>query len=240
MISFILPAHDEERSIAAAVASVHAAARTLGDTYEVIVVDDDSTDRTAERARAAGARVVSVDHRQIARTRNAGAREARGERLFFVDADTLVTPALIADALRALDLGAVGGGALMRFDGRLPAYTFPMLLLVDGMMRYGRLAAGCFVFCTRAAFERAGGFDETLFAGEELAISRALRREGRFVILPRRVVTSGRKLRSHSAAEVTSFMLRLARGGVATLKTREGLEVWYGARREDPEDTKAA
>jgi glycosyltransferase involved in cell wall biosynthesis len=57
VISILLPAHDEERAIARAVASVHASAGPLGEPYEVIVVDDASTDRTAERARAAGALV---------------------------------------------------------------------------------------------------------------------------------------------------------------------------------------
>ena len=240
MISFVLPAHDEERSIAATIASVHSAAGSLRVPYEVIVVDDASTDRTADRACEAGARVVTVNHRQIARTRNAGARAAQGDRPCFVDADTLVTLELLADAVRALDRGAIGGGALVRFDGRLPRYAFPVLRLLDGVMLFGRLAAGCFLFCTREAFERAGGFDESLFAGEELAISRALHRQGRFVMLRRRVVTSGRKLRSHSLVEVMSFLGRLVRGGVATLRTREGLEVWYGPRREDPKDAKAA
>jgi len=240
MISFVIPAHDEERSIALALASVHAAARALGEPYEVIVVDDASTDRTAEVALAAGARVVPVAHRQISRTRNAGARAARGERLVFVDADTLVSTRLIADAMRALDRGAIGGGAMVRFDGRLPLHAAPVLLLLDAVMHFGRLAAGCFVFCTRAAFERAGGFDESLYAGEELAISVALKRQGRFVMLGTRVVTSGRKLRSHTMAEMTSFLGRIVKGGVRTLQTREGLEVWYGPRREDPEDAKAA
>ena len=240
MISFVIPAHDEERSIALALASVHAAARALGAPYEVIVVDDASTDRTAEVALAAGARVVPVAHRQISRTRNAGARAARGERLVFVDADTLVGAPLMVDARRALDRGAVGGGAMVRFDGPLPIHAHPVLAVLDLVMRWGGLAAGCFVFCTRAAFENVGGFDESLYAGEELAISVALKRQGRFVILGTRVVTSGRKLRSHSMAEMTSFLGRLAKDGVRTLQTREGLEVWYGPRREDPEDAKAA
>jgi glycosyltransferase involved in cell wall biosynthesis len=219
---------------------VFAAAHGLGTPWEVIVVDDASSDRTAARAREAGARVIAVTHRQIARTRNAGARAAHGDRLFFVDADTLVSPASILGALRALDRGAAGGGAMLRFEGPLPGYAGPVLVLLDLLMRHGKLAAGCFLFCTREAFERAGGFDETLYAGEELALSHALKRQGRFVILGDRVVTSGRKLRTHSAGEVAAFVARVVRHGVPALKSREGLEVWYGPRRQDPEDDKTA
>ncbi|HUH90611.1 MAG TPA: glycosyltransferase family 2 protein, partial [Lysobacter sp.] len=96
MISFIVPAHDEQRLIADTLEAIHAAACGVGlgieRDYEIVVVDDASTDRTAEIAIDHGARVVHVSHRQIAATRNAGAREARGDFLFFIDADTLIHP----------------------------------------------------------------------------------------------------------------------------------------------------
>ena len=97
-----------------------------------------------------------------------------------------------------------------------------------------RLASGCFLFCTREAFHAVGGFDERLFAAEEGAMSRALGRQGRFVVLREFVVTSGRKFRAHKAREVIGLLARLARGGPATVRRREGLELWYGERRTDP------
>ena len=238
MISIILPAHDEERSIAPAVASIHASAGPFGESYEVIVVDDASTDRTAERARAAGAVIVTVAHRQISRTRNAGARAARGDSFLFMDADTLMNEAAYRGAVRALGRGA-SGGARVRFDGRLPWYTGAIHAALDVAMRGVGLAAGCFLFCPRAAFERAGGFDESLYAGEELALSHALKREGPFVVLGEHVVTSGRKLRTHSAADTARQVAWIARGGVASLRTRNGLTMWYGSRREDEEPRQA-
>lgn len=96
------------------------------------------------------------------------------------------------------------------------------------------LASGCFLFCTRAAFLAIGGFGETLFASEEAAMSRALHRRGRFVVLRECVTTSGRKLRAHSAREVLGLLARLAVTGPRALRRREGLEVWYGERRNDP------
>src|ERR1035441_6931555 len=113
MISFIVPAHNEESCLPRTLQAIHDAARATGQPYEIIVVDDASTDATAEVARQQNAIVVPVNHRQIAATRNSGARAAKGERLFFVDADTTINPRAVAEALRYMDKGAVGGGASM-------------------------------------------------------------------------------------------------------------------------------
>jgi len=235
MISFIVPAYNEEPLIGRTLAAIQAAARETAEPCEVIVVDDGSTDRTAKVAGESGARVVSVHYRQIARTRNAGARAAAGEILVFVDADTIITPSTLRATLAALDAGAVGGGASLRLDGRIPWHGRLLLLLVRTGMRLGQLAAGCYLFCTRAAFEAAGGFDERLFATEEIALSRALARQGRVVILRETVESSGRKLRTHSGWEILRMMSAVARHGPRVLRSRERLELWYGSRRTDPE-----
>lgn len=235
MISFVIPAHDEELLLGGTLDAIDAAARPLAVPFEVIVVDDASTDRTGAIAREHGARVVRVAHRQIAATRNAGARAAAGAMLVFVDADTLVTAAAVRGALVALQDGAAGGGSAFRFDGGVPLYARVMLAVAVPLYRVAGLASGCFLFCTRSAFDAVGGFDETLFGAEEAAMSRALGRHGRFVVLREAVTTSGRKLRAHSAREILGTMLRLALRGGASVRRREGLEIWYGPRRRDPE-----
>jgi glycosyltransferase involved in cell wall biosynthesis len=235
MISFIVPAYNEERGLGRTLAALHAAASDVGEPYELIVADDASTDGTAMVAGAAGARVEHVHYRQIAGARNAGARVASGDILIFVDADTVVPPATLRASVGALRRGAVGGGAFVRLDGRLPFYGRLLVSLLRFVMRTGRLAAGCYLFCTRDAFDLSGGFDERLFATEELALSRALGRLGRFVILRQHVETSGRKLRTHSAWEVLRLMPAIVRVGSPALRTRAGLDLWYGSRRIDPE-----
>lgn len=232
MISFIVPAHNEARVIAATLGALHAAARTLSMQYEIVVVDDASSDRTADIAAGLEARVVAVEHRHIAATRNAGARHASGVRLLFVDADTLIDAGVLRAAIDAMDGGAVGGGAAVRLLGPLAVHERIAVSCFVWLFRATRIAPGCFLFCTRSAFEGAGGFDERYYAGEDVAMSRALARQGRFVILRQAVHTSPRKLRTHSIAEHLRLLLRLAWRGRGMLRSRRDLDLWYGKRRD--------
>src|SRR5271165_5599717 len=94
------------------------------------------------------ARVVAVNRRQIAATRNAGATAATGELFIFVDADTVVTPRVLRAALRMLRGGAVGGGCAVRIDGRLPLYGIVLERLLQVVAPWVGLVGGCFLFCT--------------------------------------------------------------------------------------------
>ena len=231
MISFIIPAHDEERLIGETLDALQICIRALAMRCEIIVVDDASTDRTAEIAGERGVRVVGVTHRHIAAARNAGAREASGEMLMFVDADTLVGVDVIRAAHRALLDGALGGGCGVRLQGPLGRRLKIAESFFVWFFRVTRVAPGCFLFCTRPAFDAVGGFDETWYAGEDVAMSRALARRGRFVILREAVMTSARKVQTFSAIEHLRLIVRLAWRGRRLLKSREGLELWYGRRR---------
>lgn len=235
MISFVVPAHNEERLLGPTLSALSAAAREVGEPCEIMVADDGSTDRTAEVARAHGARVIPIRFRQIARARNAGARDAAGDPLIFVDADTLVSAGTLRATISVLAAGACGGGARVEFDGRLPFYAWVLLPILRLVMRRARLGAGCYLFCSRSAFDAVGGFDERLFASEEIAFSRALKRRGRFVILPQSVLTSGRRLRAHTGWTFMRFVARVMFRGPAALHDRELLDAWYGERRDDPE-----
>lgn len=232
MLSFVVPAHDEALRLPATLASLHAAAQASGARYEIVVVDDASSDGTGALAAAAGVRVIRVEHRHIAATRNAGARAARGDRLVFVDADTLVPVATLRAALDALDAGAAGGGAATRLHGDMRWHERWITRLGVALLRLARIAPGCFIFCTRVAFEAAGGFDERYFAGEDIAMSYALARQGRFVLLREPVSSSARKLRTHSFREHLRLIGRVLVHGPTVLRSREALGLWYGPRRE--------
>jgi glycosyltransferase involved in cell wall biosynthesis len=235
MISFIIPAYNEELLLGATLDAIHEAGRAVGESYEVVVVDDGSKDRTTDVARRHGALLVNVLHRQIAATRNSGAGKASGDLFIFVDADTVVSEAVVRSAVEAVRGGAVGGGAAVSFDGAVPLYARLLLPILVWWFRTARLAAGCFLFCTRSAFLAVGGFDEAYYGAEELIMSQALKRHGMFVVLREAVTTSGRKLRTHSAGEVLKIMVRMAIRGPKGVKQRQGMELWYAERREDPQ-----
>jgi glycosyltransferase involved in cell wall biosynthesis len=168
---------------------------------EIVVCDNNSKDRTAEVARVGGARVVFEPHNQIARARNTGARAALGEWLVFVDADTRIPPEALREALDLLESGTVaGGGSVFRMDcggnrsGALVVRTWTWI------SRRFHIAAGSFLFARSDAFAEVRGFPLGVYAGEELWLSRSLKRWGRrrgmgFRVLHRHPVsTSGRKL----------------------------------------------
>jgi glycosyltransferase involved in cell wall biosynthesis len=231
VISFIIPAHDEAELIGRTLVALHSAAQATNERYEIIVVDDASNDDTSDLALEQGAHVVSVNFRRIASTRNAGARAAIGDVLFFVDADTLVPVDAVSAALLALRTGAIGGGANVRLDGKLPLYGRILERMMPILLPLLKIAPGCFLFCTREAFLAANGFDETLAWREEIGFVKRLRRHGQFVFLREEVVTSGRKIRAYSAAGLFRVGVQLALG------RGEGLDYWYGPRENSTEAT---
>src|ERR1041385_6871053 len=101
MISFIIPAHNEEHWIRQCLDSIRSTMEKVGEAYEIIVVDDASTDSTLEIARRMGARTLGVEFRKLSAVRNAGARTALGEVVFFVDADTQANELAVGAALAA-------------------------------------------------------------------------------------------------------------------------------------------
>ena len=231
MISFVVPAHNEERFVGACVASIGTTCAELGLGHEVIVVNDASTDRTGEAAAGAGARVIEVDLRHIAAVRNAGARVARGDRLVFVDADSRIDVPLLRAAMRALDAGYVGGGAGARFEEEVPWWAQGMLWIIVRAMRLGNWAAGSFLFCRREAFEAVGGFDESVYAGEEIYTSKRLKTQGRFVVLRETIVTSARKVHGRTFGDMMKINAQLFARGPRGLRDRKNLDFWYRDRR---------
>jgi glycosyltransferase involved in cell wall biosynthesis len=155
MISFIIPAHNEEHWLGRSISAIRRALETVKEPYEIIVVDDASTDGTVAVAEAHGVRLARVARRQIAATRNSGARAAKGDIFFFVDADTLATQEAIQAGLQAMQEGAVGGGCMFAFEEALPLWA---RVLHAGALLLSRplgTVGGCFLFCTREAYEAA-------------------------------------------------------------------------------------
>ena len=232
MISFVIPAYNEELELSATIAAIHAATSGAAQPCEVIVVDDASTDATARIASHAGAKVIRIDRRQIAAARNAGARAAQGEYLFFVDADTRINRSHITQAIAALEAGYSGGGARVAVDGFVPLWGRILLRAFCALYFGLNLGAGAFLFTNRRNFDTVGGFDEQYFAGEEVYFSLALRKLGRFNVLREPIITSGRKLRMYPAKQFLRNFFGVIIGGPRGVRSRAKLRLWYDGKRE--------
>jgi glycosyltransferase involved in cell wall biosynthesis len=236
----IVPAFNEERLIGETLRAIHSAlspfARRNWET-ELIVCDNNSTDRTAEFARTAGAKVVFEPINQIARARNCGAAAASGDWLIFIDADSRPSGELLEDVAAEIVRGrCIAGGSTVKLEG-----NYPKANLIAGMWnrvsRALRWVAGSFILCEAKAFREVGGFSHELFASEEIDLSKRLKklarvREKRVVILHRHpLITSARKIHLYTPREHAAFMLRTLLAGGKTLTNREACHTWYDGRR---------
>lgn len=229
-LSIVVPAYNEELLLPATLRALKVAVAAIGLPAEIVVVDDGSTDRTADIARGLDACVVPVALRHIAGARNAGGRVATGDLLIFVDADTIVPIEVLRAAVQTYEAGAVGGGAGVQYAVNDPRWAVVVTAIVMWVLRRAKWAAGCFVFVRKDVFDRVGGFDERYFASEEIHFSRAVKKHGRFVMLEGAVITSARKARLFSARAV--FVQFLAMLWPGALKRRDRLGFWYDGQRE--------
>lgn len=167
-LSVIIPVYNEAKRIESCLQSLFAALQSTDRpnlAAEVIVVDNNSTDNTAELARRAAAQVVFEPFNQIARARNAGPDVATGDWFLFLDADTLVSTETMTDLLAAIENGRlVGGSAEINFGPIRPAIR-ALVAFGNFLIRSLKLTAGCFVFCRADAFREFGGFNEAMVAG---------------------------------------------------------------------------
>ena len=130
-------------------------------------------------ARQAGARVVFEPINQIGRARNTGAAEATGDWLLFVDADSILNPGLLADILQLIEEGkSVGCGSTIKMEG-LPWWANWDIAALDGLLDSFRWAAGALVVCRSDAFRDVGGFNQELYAADEIDLSQLLKKWGR-------------------------------------------------------------
>jgi len=239
-ISIIVPAFNEEKLIGETLRRITVATGAFAECgwgSELIVCDNNSTDRTAEVAREAGAQVVFEPVNQIARARNTGAGAATGDWLLFIDADSHPQPELFADVAAAIQCGGcLAGGSTVRLDVSKLG-TRLGIRFWNFISRTTRSVAGSFVFCETAAFRQLGGFSLQLFATEELEIGKRLRKLAkesgkRIIILHRHpLVTSARKFDLYSGREYARFFLRTVFGFGSTLKSAHECHIWYDGRR---------
>ncbi|TGE27685.1 TIGR04283 family arsenosugar biosynthesis glycosyltransferase [Hymenobacter metallicola] len=207
-LSVIIPTYNEAATIARLIGQLrqHDPARVV----EILVVDANSPDGTAELARQAGATVLTCSKPGRAAQMNHGARHATGDVLYFVHADVEVHPEYVATIRQAVAQGYEAGCYRFRFASR------HLLLRLNS---YGTRFQGIMsrggdqtLFITRQLFERLRGFDEYYVIMEDFDIIRRIRQQARFLIVPKDVVVSARKYETNSwlrvqLANLTAFSL---------------------------------
>ncbi|TVP82262.1 MAG: glycosyltransferase [Puniceicoccaceae bacterium] len=238
--SIIIPAYNEAEELPETLAAIRHAMAGVQAPGECIVVDNNSSDDTRAVALQHGAdKVVHEPINQIARARNAGAAQSAGRHLIFIDADTRIPPELLPEALRQLDTGqSVGGGSVIKFEGEVSLIGRLGIGLWERISRLTRTAAGSFLYCQRDAFEAIGGFDQSLYASEEVRFSRQLKKWGKsrglsFQILDQApAMTSARKLKWYSGPQILGWVGLMVIMPLA-VRSRKLCGFWYDRPPKD-------
>jgi rSAM/selenodomain-associated transferase 2 len=207
-LSVVMPVLNEAAGIESA---LRALAPLAARGAQIIVADGGSADDTVARAQACGDAQPKVIHapRGRALQMNAGARQATGDTMLFLHADTLLPPH--ADRLIQQALGA-GPQVWGRFDVRIagrPAMLRVIAALMNLRSRWTGIATGDqALFMTRAAFDSVGGFAAQPLM-EDIEMSRRLLKLSRPACLRARVATSGRRWENRGVWRTVLLMWRL-------------------------------
>jgi glycosyltransferase involved in cell wall biosynthesis len=210
-ISIVIPAKNEEEYIGKLLTSIKSQ-DAGGLEYEIIVADTKSDDKTREIAERFGCMIVEGGI--PSRGRNNGAKAAKGEYLLFLDADVLLTDSgFIKKALKEFkEKGLVGASALTALPASEKFYYklfFRLWDLWNIITQYfNPQAAGYCILALKKYHDMIGGFDETIYFGEDSNYSYRLSKVGKFGILRSvNVYASTRRFRKNGFLKTSSKMI---------------------------------
>jgi glycosyltransferase involved in cell wall biosynthesis len=167
-LSVIVPAYNEEKYLAATLEHIRAACSGL-DNVDIIIVDNDSTDRTRDVAEKFGARIITEHEHNIGKVRNTGAANASGELLIFVDADTLVDKTLFRKIVEVMeDEKCFGGSVNIRYAAAKRIWVRYYLMMWLFLGRLFRMQQGAAQFSRKRYFDEIGGYDASIYIGEDV------------------------------------------------------------------------
>jgi len=177
MISVIIPAHNEEDYLTA---TLDALKRQNYGNFEVIVVANGCSDRTAEVARGRCHRLIVLSQKNLGVARNLGARMARGEMLLFLDADTTLEPMALRRITQCFSKNDAAGTLMGRPDD--DRFNYRLVYFVKNLIHRYSLHAGSsgVILCWKKRFMEIGGFDEGLEVRENSHLIKRLLRLGKY------------------------------------------------------------
>tara|TARA_R100000742_G_C4278310_1_gene100970 strand:+ start:2171 stop:2863 length:693 start_codon:yes stop_codon:yes gene_type:complete len=230
MISFIVPAYNEEEYIGATIVSINSSMKGFEVPYEIIVVNDNSEDKTKEIALKFDVNVIDANCRQLGKVRNVGASHAKGSVLVFVDADTGVTGPVIKEVLSKIDTHKAGCAYGVYYDlDQSPFHKRMMGVYTWFCSKVWKVCSGYFMWCNAENFK--DGFDEEYYLFEDVWFSRKFHKRD-FYFGKERVLTSGRKAWTHNfLLRIVPFLFKYSIKGNKLLKNRSSLGMWYDGVR---------
>ena len=182
-ISIILPAKNEERYIAQALDALSCQSYPK-ELMEIIVVDNNSTDRTAEISNQYDVKTITYGHGPVGAVRNFGFKKSIGEIIFFRDSDCVAPKDWITNAVNKLKSNSklvLGGGYSLRKN---PHYIerYWLLKTKNGASLPKDLLGGS-IAIHRDAFQSTGMFSENITSGEDTLLSQTLIKNGYEVLI---------------------------------------------------------
>ncbi len=169
-VSFIIPALNVEKTLPLCLKAIFS--QTTGtEIFEVVLLDNGSTDHTVEIAKGFGVKVINAPGPTVAALRNLGAKLAQGEVLAYVDADCVIASDWLENALPFFDdpkIGAVGSPTLVPEDATWVQRAWYLQRKGSGEPQEVEWLPTENLLVRREAFEKIGGFDENLITCEDV------------------------------------------------------------------------
>ncbi|MEM7548364.1 MAG: TIGR04283 family arsenosugar biosynthesis glycosyltransferase [Bacteroidota bacterium] len=203
-ISVIIPTYNEEEFIENTLNQIKSSAKTK---IEVIVVDGFSDDETVKIVRQKGLLCIQAEEKSRAAQMNAGARQASGDILYFLHADTIPPKNFDSLIIQSIKRGSSSGCFRLSFDSKHWFLSCLSYFTRFGTLwfRYGDQS----LFVKKAVFQSLSGFREDMKIMEDQDIIKRIQKRHKFEVLKKAVITSSRRFKENGVYRLFSIYLQL-------------------------------